>query len=181
MRGLGGRSDRWRFGVGLTMLWPSGFLPRSAVVTPCASRRRWSSGFCPVSRGSGSPCRAPRALALRRFSWAKSRFCSLRSGVWFLRRSYSRRLSLASTSAVAGSGRGFVCLVFRGGMLVERFRVLFPSCFAVLGGRPPPFLGSGNEKVNSKVRPSTRPRGEPGRMTGFQRQWRVYPRVGWGT
>ena len=50
-------SDCWRFGVGLTMLWPSGFLPRSAVVTPGASWRKWSSGFCPVSRGSGSPCR----------------------------------------------------------------------------------------------------------------------------
>ena len=49
--------------------------------------------------------------------------------------------SVASTSVVAGSGRGFVCwafgFAFRGGGLVELFRGGYPAGFVLVGGRPP--------------------------------------------
>ena len=68
--------------------------------------------------------------------------------------------SLASTSVVAGSGRGFVCwafgFAFRGGVRVELFRGGFPAGFVLVGGRPPALLGPGNGNVNSKVRPTAR-------------------------
>ena len=102
---------------------------------------------------------SPKSLAFRRCSLAISRTRSLRSSVWFLRRSYSARSwRLASTSDGVGSGQRFGCRAFGAGFSVGLlgvvFRAGFPTRFFLLAGRPPALAGSGREKVNSKVWPT---------------------------
>ena len=102
---------------------------------------------------------SPNSLAFRRCSLAIRRARSLRSSVWFLRRSYSARSwRLASTSDGVGSGQRFGCRAFSAGFLVGLlgvvFRAGFPTRFFLLAGRPPALAGSGREKVNSKVWPT---------------------------
>ena len=102
---------------------------------------------------------SPNSLAFRRCSLAIRRTRSLRSSVWFLRRSYSARSwRLASTSDGVGSGQRFGCRAFGAGFSVGLlgvvFRAGFPTRFFLLAGRPPALAGSGREKVNSKVWPT---------------------------
>ena len=102
---------------------------------------------------------SPNSLAFRRCSLAIRRARSLRSSVWFLRRSYSARSwRLASTSDGVGSGQRFGCRAFGAGFLVGLlgvvFRAGFPTRFFLLAGRLPALAGSGREKVNSKVWPT---------------------------
>ena len=49
---------------------------------------------------------------------------------------------------------------------MEVFRGSFPAGFAFLGGRPPELLGSGNGRMNSKVRPEVRPTARRGGLCG---------------
>ena len=93
-----------------------------------------------------------RDLASLRFSWAMRLCSALRSGVCALFRSYARRTSfLASTCSGVDSTRAFGFLAFG-----VAFRDVFTVGLFQLGGRPPVLLGSGNERVNSKVWPIAR-------------------------
>ena len=84
-----------------------------ALSLACLGYSRWrlAQFLQRVSSGMGGsphPTQIPRSLALSLLSWVMRRFSSLRSGVWALRRSYSRCLScLASTSAGVGSTLAF--------------------------------------------------------------------------
>ena len=100
-----------------------------------------------VSSGMGGAVpdstQIPRSLALFLLSWVLRRFSFLRSGVWFRRLSYSRRVvCLASTSAGVGWTRGF-CLAL--GFLVVALRGLVDF----LGF--PRRLGSSNGKLSTNI------------------------------
>ena len=117
----------------------------------------------------------PSSFASRRCSFARRRTRSRRSAVFPLFCSRSGSSSrLDSTPAAFGSVRGFACLgvAFRGVMLVEDFRGVFPACFALLGGRPPALAGSGNAMANSNVRPTAHSCGGTG-MSGKPRRHRL--------
>ena len=103
-----------------------------------------------VIAGFGQSLQSPRRLASSRLAWATRRCMSFRSDVWALFWSYCRRACfLASTSSEVGSGRGDACWA----LCVALRGVLFPACFALVGGLPPALLGFGKGRVNSKVRP----------------------------
>ena len=103
-----------------------------------------------VIAGFGQSLQSPRRLASSRLAWATRRCMSLRSDVWALFWSYCRRACfLASTSSEVGSGRGDACWA----LCVALRGVLFPACFALVGGLPPALLSSGRSSMNSKVRP----------------------------
>ena len=112
-----------------------------------------------VIAGFGQSLQSPSRLASSRLAWATRRCMSLRSDVWALFWSYCRRACfLASTSSEVGSGRGDACWA----LCVALRGVLFPACFALVGGLPPALLGFGNGRVNSKVRPTAHSCGHVG-------------------
>ena len=118
--------------------------------------------------GFGQSLQMPSFLASSRLVWTTRRCRSLRSGDWFLFRSYSRCVFfLASTTAGVGSGWRSGCCAFGVAFLLGflTFGLLGGFCtggFLVFWGPPPAFCGLGNVKVNSKVRPTARGSG-PGR------------------
>ena len=98
----------------------------------------------------------PSALAFRRRSWASRRARSLRSGVWFLCRSYSARFCfLVSTEAESGLVWSFSFRAFGGASPGRVLAVLFcgggSGCFFLVLEQLPELAGSGGEKLNSKV------------------------------
>ena len=97
-----------------------------------------------VIAGFGQSLQSPRRLASSRLAWATRRCMSFRSDVWALFWSYCRRACfLASTSSEVGSGRGDACWA----LCVALRGVLFPACFALVGGLPPALLGFGKGRV----------------------------------
>ena len=103
----------------------------------------------------------PRSLALSLLCCVLRRFSSLRSGVWFRRLSYSRRVvCLASTSAGVGWTRGFGVLGWGAALGVAFFR-LVGFCLALgfaagfLRGVMD-FLGFPRRLGSSKVKLSTK-------------------------
>ena len=106
--------------------------------------------------GLGQSRHWPSSLALCRFSWARRRRYSMRSGVWLLARSYSARFRFLS-SAVEGSGS-----VRRFGATLVAFLALgffledFPAVFFWFFEEFPELAGLGMGKLNSKVWPTAR-------------------------
>ena len=98
----------------------------------------------------------PSSLALCRFSWARRRRYSMRSGVWLLARSYSDCFRFLS-SAVEGSGSvrrfGATLVVFLVlGFFLEDFLAVFFWLFEEF----PALAGLAMGKLNSKVWPTAR-------------------------
>ena len=80
----------------------------------------------------------------------------MRSGVWFLRRSYSARSCFfVSTEAESGLVWSFSFRAFAGDSLGRVLAVLFcgggTGCFFLVLEQLPELAGSGREKLNSKV------------------------------
>ena len=168
--------------VGILGFWNSGY----QVVTLRTSVLQGVSGLSPgaaapaglpVLLGTGEaaglagdgPAGATPALAefLGSFSafCSRSRWYSLRSGVWRLARSYSARFRFLS-SAREGSGSvrrfGAALVVFLAlGFLLEDFPAVFFWFFEEF----PAFAGLGMGKLNSKVWPTAR--GGGGTSTGI--------------
>ena len=88
-------------------------------------------------------------------------------GTLLLRR-LQRTSFLASTCSGVGSTRAFGFLAFG-----VAFRDVFTVGLFQLGGRPPVLLGSGNERVNSKVWPIARGSGVCGRRLSSMRAYGV--------
>ena len=96
----------------------------------------------------------PSSLAFRWRTWTRRRWYSLRSGVWFLCRSYSSRFCfLVSTEAESGLVWSFLAF---GGVLLEGVLGVFflggvSDCFFLVLEQLPELAGSGRGKLNSKV------------------------------
>ena len=127
----------------------------------------------PGLAGFGQLLHRPSSLAFRRLSWARSCWYSMRSGVWFLARSYSVRFRFLSPAREgSGSARRFgaalVAFLALGFFLED-----FPAVFFWFFEEFPALAGLGMGKLNSKVWPTTRGGGAGRTQIGSQG---VHPR-----
>ena len=147
---------------------------------------RWCSAHvghlvCPLMAGAGQFRHLPLSLALRRCSWAKCRLYSMRSGVWFLARSYSWRCSgvcLAWGCLAVSFSSGLSCTTGSLGRSTLRpaffFRARLGDARADRGLR-----GRGN--VWRRVILLENSAGEPAGPQRMVEMGAVYPRVCGGT